>query len=334
MPIWEIEGLKWFEKLCTDRWKVRGLLPLARESQPGPSCLIPDPPQSVGVDFVPLISPTSSELDVERGLNRSEDELLRVCQDGGVPLLSFLLARAILPIASVAGPQHLWDPKLWVYRDLAHLPQHEQKEWQDTCLRELEALRRCNVYKLVSQPNNRKVIKNRWVFDTKLDGRKRVQLIAKGFSQVEGIDFDQIFSPVVCFETVYLIFSMATLEDWTISGLDVRNAFLYGKLDEEIFMEQPEGFHVQGSEHQVIHFKCALYGLKQAGLTWWRTLRESMEMLGFKSLISDAGLFIYKSNQGLSLPLYMLMMPCSADQIDPWSLNSNKSSCRNGRLGI
>ena len=91
---------------------------------------------------------------------------------------------------------------------------------------------------------------------------------------------------------------MAALEDWTISGLDVRNAFLYGKLDEEIFMEQPEGFHVQGLEHQVIRLKRTLYGLKQAGLAWWRTLRESMETLGFKSLTSDAGLFIYKSNQG------------------------------------
>ena len=62
---------------------------------------------------------------------------------------------------------------------------------------------------------------------------------------------------------------MAALEDWRISGLDVRNAFLYGKLDEEIFMEQPEGFRVQGLEHQVIRLKRALYGLKQAGLAWW-----------------------------------------------------------------
>ena len=73
-------------------WKVRGPLPSAQENRPGPSRLAPDPPQPVGVDFVPPMSPTSSELDVERGLDQSEDELLRVCQDGGVPLLSFLLA--------------------------------------------------------------------------------------------------------------------------------------------------------------------------------------------------------------------------------------------------
>jgi hypothetical protein len=59
---------------------------------------------------------------------------------------------------------------------------------------------------------------------------------------------------------------MAALENWTISGLDIRNAYLYGKLDEEIYMEQPEGFHMEGYENLVICLKRALYGLKQAGL--------------------------------------------------------------------
>ena len=62
---------------------------------------------------------------------------------------------------------------------------------------------------------------------------------------------------------------MVALENWTVSGLDVRKAFLYGKLDEEIYMEQPEGFHVQGQENQVLLLQRALYGLKQAGLAWW-----------------------------------------------------------------
>ena len=83
---------------------------------------------------------------------------------------------------------------------------------------------------------------------------------------------------------------MAALEDWTISGLDVRNAFLYGELDEEIYMEQPEGFHVPDLEHFVIRIKHALYGLKQAGLAWWRTLRDSMKELGFEGLVSDAAI--------------------------------------------
>ena len=145
---------------------------------------------------------------------------------------------------------------------------------------------------MVEHPKGRKVIKNRWVFNKKGDGRKRARLVAKGFSQVEGLDYDQVFSPVVRFETVRLILAMAALENWTLTGLDVWKAYLYGKLDEEIYMEQPEGFKVPGKEDKVLRLKRALYGLKQAGLAWWRALKQSMEKLGFKSLSSDTGLFL------------------------------------------
>ncbi|PIL33571.1 hypothetical protein GSI_04194 [Ganoderma sinense ZZ0214-1] len=135
------------------------------------------------------------------------------------------------------------------------LPNAERKEWFTACREELEALRRRDVYDLVDRPKGRKV---------------------------EGEDFDKIFSPVVRFETVRLIMALAALEDWHISGLDVRSAYLYGKLDEEIYLEQPEGFRISGSEHKVFRLKRALYGLKQAGLAWWRTLSESMKLMGYK----------------------------------------------------
>jgi hypothetical protein len=88
---------------------------------------------------------------------------------------------------------------------------------------------------------------------------------------------------------------MAALENWNITGLDVRNAYLYGKLDEEIYMEQPQGFSTPGSEHKVLRLLRALYGLKQAGLAWWRALKASMEGLGFTCLNSDAGIFIFRN---------------------------------------
>ena len=83
------------------------------------------------------------------------------------------------------------------------------------------------------------------------------------------MDYDQVFSPVVRFETVRLIISMAALENWHMHGLDICNAYLYGELDEEIYMEQPEGFSVPGKTGHVLHLRRALYGLKQAGLAWW-----------------------------------------------------------------
>jgi hypothetical protein len=119
-----------------------------------------------------------------------------------------------------------------------------------------------------------------------------VWLVARGFSQIEGVDFDQIFSPVVHYETIYLICAFAALEKWHMSALDVCNAYLYGKLNEEIYIEQPESYKAPNKEHKVLRLYKALYSLKKAGLTWWRMLDCSMKDLGFCRLVSDASLFI------------------------------------------
>ena len=263
------------------------------ENNPGPSRQVPAEPNPADWDVpLPPISPTESELDIERGLDNTDYEAERVCWEGGVQLLLFLTAKAISPTAMATT-----DPKSWGYKDIACLPELEQLDWKNAYLQELEALRRRDVYKLVPCPKGCKVIKNRWVFDVKSDGRKKAHLVAKGFSQVEGPDYNQVFSPVVRFETVRLILAMAALLNWTISGVDVKNAYLYGKLDEEIYMEQPEGFRVKDFENLVIRLKRALYGLKQAGLAWWQTLRDSMKDLGFEYLKSDTGLFIFKDKK-------------------------------------
>lgn len=203
-----------------------------------------------------------------------------------------LISKAIPPLEGESVPPQ--NVREWTFRDIASLPSAERKEWFAACREELEALRVRDVYNLVDRPKGQKVVKNRWVFDVKTDGRKKARLVAKGFSQVEGKDFDKIFSPVVRFETVRLIIALAALEDWHISGLDVRSAYLYGKLEEEIYMDQPEGFRKPGTEHKVFRLKRALYGLKQAGLAWWRTLSESMMLMGFKRLSNDAGIYIYR----------------------------------------
>ena len=192
-------------------------------------------------------------------------------------MATFLLSK-VLPAVSAETKPH----RKWTYRDIKTLPLDQQKEWRKVCLTELDMLRERQVFELVNAPSGRKVISNRWVFDVKSNGRKHTRLVAKGFSQIEGIDFDHIFSPVVRFEMVRLMLALASLENWHIEGLDVRSAYLYGKLDEEIYMKQHEGFAVPGQEHKVLHLKRALYGLKQAGLGWWETLNESMKDLGFE----------------------------------------------------
>jgi len=121
---------------------------------PGPS---DQPPPPVCEPSLPDVSPTPSEKDVETGLDTDYwgDLLSHISPGGGVPNLSFLLAKAISPLADVTT-----DPKTWGFRDIARLPKLEQDDWQKACLQELEALRWRQVFELVQRPRGHKVIKN------------------------------------------------------------------------------------------------------------------------------------------------------------------------------
>jgi len=242
----------------------------------------PRPPQLDTPDHVPGGFPDTSAMP-------SEEDVQKMYEEGGANLVCFLMGKAL----TTCEPQYESICN-WSYKDIARLPQAEQKLWRLACQEELDVLRKRKVFELVDCPRDRKVIKNQWVFDVKSDGCKKARLVVKGFSQVEGLDFDQVFSPVMRFETVRLMLVLAALENWYITGLDVRSTYLYGKLDKEIYMEQPEGFAVPGQERKVLCLWCALYGLKQAGLVWWRTLDESLKELGFERLKSEAGIFFYK----------------------------------------
>ena len=153
----------------------------------------------------------------------------------------------------------------------------------------MESLKKYSIFKLTNLPKGHKTIGCRWVFDIKSDGQKKAQLVAQGFSQVEGIDYNELFSPVVQFESMKIIFA---LNQWYMTGVDVCMAYLYGKLDEEIYMHQPEGFIAIGQENKVRCLQCTLYGLKHAGLAWWKELSQSMKVLSFKHLNSDARIFV------------------------------------------
>ena len=134
----------------------------------------------------------------------------------------------------------------------------------------------------------------------------------KRISQVEDLDFDQIFSPVVCYETVHLMLALAALENWHMEAVDIQSAYIYGKLNEEIFMEQLKELKIPGSENKVLHLKKALYGLKQAGLTWWNTLNDPMKELGFEWIKSDPGIFLYKRKDSLMVVAVTILIffPC------------------------
>ena len=257
---------------------------------------VPSAPAQGEQQLVPGPSaPDAGDSYRDAPLDMPEEHMARLAQEGGVDWINYLLAKAVADDLSL--PNTL-TPRKWTFRDILRMPKQQQLEWKKACFEELESLRKRQVFELTELPPGHKLIKNRWVFDIKTDGRKKARLVAKGFSQVEGIHYDEIFSPVVRFETVRLMFALAALNSWQISGLDVKTAFLYGKLDEEIYMEQPEGFKIKGQERKVLRLRRAIYGLKQASIAWWRELANSLKEMGFKRLYSDAGIYICRDDNG------------------------------------
>ena len=119
-----------------------------------------------------------------------------------------------------------------------------------------------------------------------------------------------------------MLFALAALENWYMTALDVKTAFLYGQLDEEIYMLQPEGFKVKGQESKVLRLHRTLYRLKQASLAWWKELNKSVQKLGFNKLYTDAGIFVSRHKDGT-----ILIMLAYVDDI--LFMGPNKSMLQN-----
>ncbi|KAL5783223.1 hypothetical protein ACOSP7_008252 [Xanthoceras sorbifolium] len=123
-------------------------------------------------------------------------------------------------------------------------------------------------YELAKLPMGKKALHNKWVYQVKeeYDGSKRfkARLVVKGFQQKEGIDYTEIFAPVVKLNIIKCVLSIVASENLHLEQLDVKTAFLHGNLQEEIYMHQPEGFAEKGKENLVCILKKSLYGLKQA----------------------------------------------------------------------
>ena len=134
---------------------------------------------------------------------------------------------------------------------------------------ELSSMVKNFVWELVDLPPSRKAIGYKWVLKVKhkADGlidKYKAHLVAKGFTQQEGIDYDETFSPVVRVASIRLILAIVTQLDLELYQMDVKTAFLNGELDKEIYVTQPMGFEVKGQEHKVCKLKRSIYGLKQS----------------------------------------------------------------------
>ena len=161
-------------------------------------------------------------------------------------------------------------------------------------------------FALVPPPRDRKPIGSKWVYRVKRTSsgeisRYKARLVAQGFAQKPGIDFTETFAPVAKTDSIQFLLAFAAAQNFEIHQVDVKSAFLNGKLEETIYMRQPKGFVAKGKEDWVWQLHQTLYGLRQSGRVWYQKLRDSLLELGFKPSDADPCIFIRSRNSALSI---------------------------------
>ncbi|KAL0396441.1 UNVERIFIED_CONTAM: Retrovirus-related Pol polyprotein from transposon TNT 1-94 [Sesamum calycinum] len=173
----------------------------------------------------------------------------------------------------------------------------KHKVWVQAMEEEIKMIEKNNTWELADRPKDKEVIGVKWIYKTKLnaDGsiqKHKARLVAKGYSQLPGIDYTETFAPVARLDTIRALIAIAANKKWKIYQMDVKSAFLNGYIDEEIYVEQPQGFIAKGSEEKVLRLKKALYGLKQAPRAWYSRIDKYFMDRGFRRSLSEPTLYI------------------------------------------
>jgi hypothetical protein len=157
---------------------------------------------------------------------------------------------------------------------------------------------------LVDIPSDRKAVENNWMFKKKTDADGNVAvykawLVAKGFRQIQGVDYDETFSLVVMLKSIRILLAIATYFDYQIWQMDVKTAFLNGNIEEELYMVQPKGFVDPKDGNKVCKLQRSIYGLKQASRSWNLRFDEVIKGSGFVQNTEES--CIYKKMSGSSV---------------------------------
>jgi hypothetical protein len=165
--------------------------------------------------------------------------------------------------------------------------------WVDAMVEEYESIFKNSTWKIVPRPVDKSAVGSRWIYKVKqaADGsveKYKSRFVARGFSHIEGIDYDETFAPIVRYSYIRSILSLSTQMGWRIHHMDVKTVFLNGIIEEELYTKQPEGFENFDRESYVCRLKRALYGMKQAPRSWYTQIDNYFTILGFTKSEADA----------------------------------------------
>ncbi|KAK8916713.1 hypothetical protein KSP39_PZI022778 [Platanthera zijinensis] len=184
--------------------------------------------------------------------------------------------------------------------------------WRKAMREEIEMVEKNHTWELVPKPANKNVLNLKWVYKAKQNEEGEVikykaRIVAKGYTQRQGIDFHETFAPVVRMESIRAFLAVAAQARLEVHQLDVKSAFLNGSIEEEVYVHQPEGFKKKGEEEKVYKLNKALYGLKQAPRAWNQKIDTYLTTNGYNRSQNDPALYIkrFTPSHFLILCLYV-----------------------------
>ena len=184
------------------------------------------------------------------------------------------------------------------------LESNQWESWNSGMKDEMESLLKNETWEIVDRPDKQKVISSRWLYKKKpgIPGvepeRFKARLVARGFTQRKGIDYDEVFAPVVKHISIRILMSVVVKDDLELEQMDVKTAFLHGEIDQPLYMDQPEGYVHDENKDQVCLLKRALYGLKQAPRQWNRKFNAFMIDHGFVRSGHDSCVYVKEVSSG------------------------------------
>ncbi|XP_026452189.1 uncharacterized protein LOC113352596 [Papaver somniferum] len=218
-----------------------------------------------------------------------------------------------------------YEPR--TYREAAAIP-----DWKDSMKEELTSHREAGTWDMVDLPPGKSVVGNRWVFKvkTKSDGsieRQKYRVVAQGYTQEYGIDYEETSAPVARMVTFRTLIVVVAVQQWNLHQMDVKNAFLHGELQEEVYMQPPPG--LPHAPNQVCKLRKAIYGLEQAHRAWFKKFSSAILEYGFIQSFYDSAMFTRLSSKGIVILLLYVddMVITGSDLEGINNLKTYLSSC-------
>ena len=184
-----------------------------------------------------------------------------------------------------------------------------KENWEKAMQEEMKAIEENHTWSLEPLPKDRKAIGSKWVFKIKRDSlgkieRFKARIVAKGYAQIEGIDYFETFAPVAKITSIRTLLALANMKGWNVHQMDVVSAFLNGDLLEEVYMTQPKGFTKE--KDLVCKLHKSLYGLKQASRAWYQRIDSFLLNKGLKRVESDHSIYTQiLPNESLIIAIYV-----------------------------